>query len=99
MLLPVAVLAVLSVVGGWIQLAGVWHPITDFLEPVAEPIAEATVTQEIVTTVIASTLGLAGIAVAWLLYSRRRVGVPTAATARTVLERKFFFDERSEARR
>nr|MDQ3823836.1 hypothetical protein [Actinomycetota bacterium] len=93
MTLPVAVLALLSVVGGWIQLAGVWHPITDFLEPVAEPVAEATIPQEILTTVVAATLGLAGIAVAWLLYSRRRVAVPTAAGARRVLERKFYFDE------
>jgi NADH-quinone oxidoreductase subunit L len=93
MMLPVGVLAVLSVVGGWIQLAGVWHPITDFLEPVAEPLAEATGTQELVTTVIASTLGLAGIGLAWLVYSRHRVGVPAAQPVRTLLERKFFFDE------
>jgi NADH-quinone oxidoreductase subunit L len=93
MMLPVGVLAVLSVVGGWIQLAGVWHPLTDFLEPVAEPLAEATVRQELVTTVIAAALGLAGIALAWLLYSRRAIGVPSAAAARTLLERKFFFDE------
>jgi NADH-quinone oxidoreductase subunit L len=96
MLLPVGVLAVLSVVGGWIQLAGVWHPITDFLEPVAEPIAEATGTQELVTTIAASTLGLAGIALAWLVYSRRRVGVPAARPWRALLEHKFYFDEAYE---
>jgi NADH-quinone oxidoreductase subunit L len=93
MLLPVGVLAVLSVVGGWIQLAGVWHPITDFLEPVAEPIAEATGTQELVTTVLASSLGLAGIGLAWLVYAKRRLAVPGAAFARRLLEQKFYFDE------
>jgi NADH-quinone oxidoreductase subunit L len=93
MMLPVGVLAVLSVVGGWIQLAGVWHPITDFLEPVAEPIAEATGTQELVTTVLASGLGLAGIGLAWLVYSRRRLAVPRPNAAGRLLERKFYFDE------
>ena len=97
MMLPVAVLALLSVVGGWIQLAGVWHPLTDFLEPVAEPLAEATVTQELVTTVIAASLGLAGILVAWLVYSRRRVRVPSARPLRALFEHKFYFDEAYDA--
>jgi NADH-quinone oxidoreductase subunit L len=93
MMFPVAVLAVLSVVGGWLQLAGVWHPLTDFFEPVAESLAEATVTQELVTTVVAASLGLAGILVAWLVYSRRRVGIPSARPLRALFEHKFYFDE------
>ena len=36
----VGVLAVLSVVGGWIQFAGLWHPLSDWLDPVAEPLVE-----------------------------------------------------------
>ena len=39
----VAVLAVLSVVGGWLQVAGVWHPFSDWLAPVAEPLVEPSV--------------------------------------------------------
>ena len=39
----VAVLAVLSVVGGWIQMAGIWHPFSDWLHPVAEPLVEPSV--------------------------------------------------------
>src|SRR5207253_701677 len=35
MLLPVAVLAVLAAIGGWIQFAPFWTPITHWLEPVA----------------------------------------------------------------
>jgi NADH-quinone oxidoreductase subunit L len=93
MMLPVGVLALLSLVGGWIQLAGVWHPITDFLEPVAEPIVEATGTQEVVTSALAVALGLAGIALAWLLYSARRFAVPSARPFRALLEHKFYFDE------
>ena len=29
------VLAVLAVVGGWVQIAGVWHPFGDWLDPIA----------------------------------------------------------------
>ena len=36
-----AVLAVLAVIGGWIQFADAWTPITDWLEPVAKPLVEA----------------------------------------------------------
>ncbi len=34
MLVPVGVLAVLAVVGGWIQFSPFWHPLTNWLEPV-----------------------------------------------------------------
>ena len=37
--------------------------------------------------------GLAGILLAWLLYSTRRLRVPDAARSRIVLEKKLFFDE------
>ena len=33
----VAVLAVLSAIGGFLQFAPLWHPLTDWLEPVAAP--------------------------------------------------------------
>jgi NADH-quinone oxidoreductase subunit L len=90
---PVAVLALLSVVGGWIQFGEVWHPITTFLEPVAEPLVEATGVEELVTSVLAVALGLAGIAVAWWLYAARRSPVPDLRAARTALERKLYVDE------
>ena len=35
MLVPVGVLAVLAVIGGWIQFAPLWHPLTNWLDPVA----------------------------------------------------------------
>ena len=55
MTVPVAVLAVLAVVGGWIQIAGVWHPFGDWLDPIAsaEPLVEPTVTQDYVTSALA----------------------------------------------
>jgi NADH-quinone oxidoreductase subunit L len=86
----VGVLAVLSVVGGFLQFAPVWHPLTSWLDPVARPLAEPTSTQEWVTSAIAIVVGLAGIGVAWALYAARRAPVPRALP---VLEKKFYWDE------
>jgi NADH-quinone oxidoreductase subunit L len=90
---PVLVLALLSVVGGWIQFAPLWHPVSDWLEPVARPLVEPTNTQEAAASVLAVLLGLAGIALAWAVYGARRLTVPRYAFAQRVLERKFYFDE------
>src|SRR5207247_4326366 len=38
--LTVGVLTVGAVVAGWIQFAGIWTPLSDFLRPVAEPLVE-----------------------------------------------------------
>jgi NADH-quinone oxidoreductase subunit L len=90
---PVAVLAVLSVVGGWIQFAGIWHPISDFLEPVAVPGVEPSIAQDVVTSVLSVGLGALGIGVAWWFYSARRAEVPRWERVQQVLERKLYFDE------
>jgi NADH-quinone oxidoreductase subunit L len=89
----VAVLAVLAVVGGWIQFANLWHPLTDFLEPAAESLVEPSGTQELVTSILAVGLGLAGMLVAWQLYGVRRAPLPEARFWRQLLEHKFYFDE------
>jgi NADH-quinone oxidoreductase subunit L len=89
----VAVLALLAVVGGWIQVAGAWHPLGDFLEEVAEPLVEPTVTEDWVTSAIAVGVGLTGILVAWLLYGPRRLPLPAMAPVRHALEHKLYFDE------
>jgi NADH-quinone oxidoreductase subunit L len=91
--LTVGALAVLAVIGGWMHIPGVWHPFADFLEPTVEPLFEPTVTQDLVVSAIAVTLGIAGIAVAWALYSARRWPVPRIPPLQTVLERKFYFDD------
>jgi NADH-quinone oxidoreductase subunit L len=91
--IPVGVLTVLAAVGGFLQFADVWTPITNWLEPVARPLVEASGTQETVSSVIAVVLGAAGIGVAWLLYGARSSEVPRVAWAQTLLERKFYFDE------
>ena len=36
----VAILAALALVGGWLQWAPLWHPVTTWLDPVARPIVE-----------------------------------------------------------
>jgi NADH-quinone oxidoreductase subunit L len=89
----VAVLAVLSVVGGWLQFAGLWHPLTDFLDPVAETVIEPSGTQDVVASVLSVGLGLLGMLLAWQLYGVRRARLPEARFWRRLLEHKFYFDE------
>jgi NADH-quinone oxidoreductase subunit L len=93
----VGVLAVLSLIGGWIQWAPLWHPIETWLQTVAEPTISPTSWQEAVSSILALALGLAGIGVAWLIYGARRVAVPRFAFAQRTLERKFYFDEAYDA--
>jgi NADH-quinone oxidoreductase subunit L len=94
----VAALAVLAAIGGWIQFAGLWHPLSDFLDPIVAverehlALVEPSLTQDLVTSVAAVVLGVAGIVVAWLLYSARRARLPEAAVARQALEEKLYFD-------
>jgi NADH-quinone oxidoreductase subunit L len=90
---PVTVLTLLSVIGGWIQFAGIWTPVSDFLRPVAEPLVDASGRQEALSSVLAVALGLAGVAVAGWVYAAKRARVPRAAFWQRVLEHKFYFDE------
>jgi NADH-quinone oxidoreductase subunit L len=89
----VAVLAVLAAVGGWIQFVPFWTPISNWLEPVAPPLVDASGLQEAVSSICGVAAGALGIWVAWLIYSRRSVRVPRYAQIQTVLEHKFYFDE------
>jgi NADH-quinone oxidoreductase subunit L len=91
----VTILALLSVIGGWIQFAPLWTPVTHWLDVVAPtlPQAEPASWQEAVSSALAFALGLAGLVAAWLLYSRRRVAVPRVAWAQRALEHKLWFDE------
>jgi NADH-quinone oxidoreductase subunit L len=86
----VAVLAVLSTIGGWLQFAPLWDPLTKWLEPVAAPIAVPTNAEEWIASGIAVALGLLGIGTAWALYSAKRVPVPKAVH---LFEKKFYWDE------
>src|SRR5882762_6209399 len=70
MLVPVGILAVLAVIGGWIQFAPFWTPVTRWLEHVAPTlaVAEPTSWEEGLSSALAVALGLGGIAVAYLVY-------------------------------
>src|SRR5690349_16701774 len=94
---PVGVLTVLAVIGGFLQFAGIWTPVTNWLDPVARPLVEASGAQETVSSVVAVLLGLAGIGTAWVLYGSRTVAVPRIAWAQRLLEHKFYFDELYDA--
>jgi NADH-quinone oxidoreductase subunit L len=95
MLVPVGALTVLAVIGGWLQFAPVWHPLTDWLAPAARTLAaaEPTNTQEAVASILAVGLGLAGIGVAWMLYGSGERAVPSVPVLQRLLEHKFYFDE------
>ncbi len=94
---PVAALAVLSVIGGWIQFAPLWHPVETWLQSVAEPVVTPTDRQEAISSALAVLLGLLGIYVAWALYAAKTFAVPQFAFAQRVLEHKFYFDELYDA--
>jgi NADH-quinone oxidoreductase subunit L len=94
---PVAVLAVLSTVGGLLSIPGVWQPFADWLHEVAEPLVEPTAAEDWLTSLAAVALGTAGIYVAWLVYGARRRAAPRLPEAQRTLEHKFFFDELYDA--
>ena len=101
MLVPVGVLAVLAVIGGWIQFSPFWHPLTTWLAPVVQTlgVAEPTNTQEAIASVLAVLLGLAGIGVAYALYGRGEASLaaPRLPAVQTALEHKLYFDEAYDA--
>ena len=86
----VGLLALLSVVGGFLQFAPFWHPLTTWLEPVARPLGEPSNTQEWFASGLAIVVGLSGIFVAWAIYSAKRVKAPRAVK---LFEKKFYWDE------
>jgi NADH-quinone oxidoreductase subunit L len=93
MAVTVGVLTIGAVVAGWVQIPGLWHPLTDFLEPTVEPLLEPSGAEDAIASLLAVALGLAGIALAWAIYSARRVEVPRYRALQTLLEHKFYFDE------
>jgi NADH-quinone oxidoreductase subunit L len=89
----VGTLAVLTVIGGFLQFANVWTPLTTWLDPVARPLVEASGTQEAVSSILAVALGAAGIGIAWWIYGSHKAAAPRIAWAQDLLEHKFYFDE------
>ena len=94
---PVGVLTVLAALGGFFQFGGVWTAVSNWLDPVAQPLVEPSGAQEAVSSVLAVALGLAGIGLAWWIYGAKKAEVPRAPALQTLFERKFYFDELYDA--
>jgi NADH-quinone oxidoreductase subunit L len=97
MVWPVLGLAALSLVGGFLQVPGLWHTVDDWLHPVAESIEESSGATAWFSALAAFALAAAGILLAWRLYggpseapAKMRRRFPWAART---LEKKFYFDE------
>ncbi len=87
---PVAVLALLAVVGGWLQIAGLWHPFSSFLEEVAPAMAgEPSAAREWLLSAVSLGVALGGIWIAWMVYASRTQKAPKAPGA---LVEKLYFD-------
>ena len=94
----VAVLSVLSVIGGWVQIPGVWNPFTQLPRADGRRRSSSRAGRRSGSPASARvTLGVAGIAVAWAAFSARTLRVPEARGVRRVLEHKFYFDELYDA--
>ncbi len=97
MTVPVGILTGLAAVGGLLEVPGLWHVFGDWLHPVAEPLVEPSTGQDYLTSVLAVSLGLAGIWVAWIVYAARRRTVPQVPFLHRLLEHKLYFDELYDA--
>ena len=93
---PVAILAVLSTVGGFLAVPGGWNAVDTWLDPVTPSIPEASGVTLVFSIVATLALALAGIWLAYRLYARPsqapaelRRRYPWAARA---AEQKFYFD-------
>ena len=97
MIWTISVLALGAVTIGFLELPGVSHAMRTFLEPVAPNALEASTSQETLASLLAVSLGVIGIAAAWLLYGRRsdapRKVAEQTAPLESVLQRKLGFDE------
>jgi len=90
MMVPVATLALLAVVGGWIQIAGLWHPFSSFLDAVAPAFgAEPSAAREWLLSAVSLGVVLGGLWIAWAIYSAHSQKAPRTPA---VLVEKLYFD-------
>jgi NADH-quinone oxidoreductase subunit L len=93
---PVAVLTVLAAVAGFLQVPWGWKLVDEWIDPVAQSAEEATGATLAFSVIFTTAVALAGIWVAWRVWSRpnplpERLRRRYPWAART-LEEKFYFD-------
>ena len=90
MLVPVAILAVLALIGGFIQVFDWWTGMETWLESVTPALHHPSGVQEAVSSIAGPLMGLLGVYLAWSTYGAKK---DTAPKPWAVLEHKFYFDE------
>jgi NADH-quinone oxidoreductase subunit L len=93
MVVPVGALAVLTVIGGFLNVPGAWGTFEHWIAQTAEPLVEASVRQDYLTSLFAVLLGLAGAHLAWRTFKEGREPVPETSRLYSPLARKLYFDE------
>jgi NADH-quinone oxidoreductase subunit L len=93
MLIPVGALALLTVVGGLVNIPGVWHPFESWIGQTAHSLLEPSVTQDYVTSLFAVALGVVGALMARSAFAAGRELIPEPSLAHRVLSHKLYFDE------
>jgi NADH-quinone oxidoreductase subunit L len=96
MTIPVGVLTVLATVGGLVVIPGVWEPFLHWIDETAEPLVQASVTEDYATSAVAVSLALIGFFVARRAFAKGRQVVTNPGVWR-VLEHKLYFDEAYDA--
>jgi NADH-quinone oxidoreductase subunit L len=89
MTVPVAVLALLAVGAGWLEVAGLWHPFSTFLDPVAPVLFIVATTREWLLSAVSLVVSLGGVWVAWSVYVAHSQTAPQPVRA---LTEKLYFD-------
>jgi NADH-quinone oxidoreductase subunit L len=90
MLIPVAILTVLALGGGFIQVFDWWTGMQTWLESVVPSLHEPTGWQEAISSIGGPVMGLVGVYFGWSIYGSHK---DTAPKPWKVLERKLYFDE------
>jgi NADH-quinone oxidoreductase subunit L len=97
MVWTVGVLAVLALLGGWIEVPGGWNAVETWLDPSAASLLHPETWMEVLSPILSVGVALVGVALAWRFWGAR-AEVPARLRARFpritgLFERKFYFDE------